>query len=54
MKEYYLTSEQWERVYNLSKKVNRKMEDMLDEIFEWVDTYDSMDSLIDDYEEEIA
>lgn len=54
MTECYLTSEQWERVYKLSKKVKRKMDDMLDEIFEWIDVYDNMDKLIDDYEEEIT
>lgn len=53
-KEYYLTSEQWERVYNLSKKANRKMDDMIDEIYEYYDFYDSMDQLLNDYEKEIA
>ena len=51
-KEYFLTSEQWERVYNLSKKVNRDMDDMVDEIYDLYDFYDSMDQLIDDYEKE--
>lgn len=54
MIECYLTSEQWERVYNLSKKVNKKMDTMIDEIYEYIDFYDSMDQLIDDYEKEIA
>ena len=54
MKECYLTSEQWERVYNLSKKVNRKMDDMIDEIYEYYDFYDSMNQLLDDYEKEIT
>lgn len=54
MTECYLTKEQWERVYRLSKKVNRNMDDMIDEIYDYFDFYDSMDKLIDDYEEEIT
>ena len=52
-KECYLTSEQWERVYHLSKKANRNMEEMIDEIYDYFCFYDDMDKLLDDYEKEI-
>lgn len=35
--ERYLTPDEWEQVYNLSKKVNKKMDDLVDELYDYQD-----------------
>ena len=46
-----LTTEQWERVYNISKKINKSMDELIEEIEFLCPAYDNMDELMIDFEE---
>lgn len=46
-----LTVEQYERVYNISKQLNVNMDELIDEIYSWVeDGFYTMDEIINEIE----
>lgn len=46
-----LTTNQYERVVELAKKTNKTTDELVDEIIEWCEVYNSIDSILNDYEE---
>ena len=51
MKYEGLTTEQFERVVELAKRTNKTTDELVDEIIEWREVYESIDDILNDYEE---
>ena len=51
MKYEGLTTEQFERVVELAKRTNKTTDELVDEIIEWREVYESIDEILNDYEE---
>ena len=51
MKYEGLTTEQFERVVELAKRTNKTTDELVDEIIEWYEVYESIDKILNDYEE---
>ena len=51
MKYEGLTTEQFERVVELAKRTNKTTDELVDEIIEWSEVYESIDEILNDYEE---
>ena len=51
MKYEGLTTTQYERVVDLSKRINRTTDELIDEIIEWCEVYESIDEILNDIEE---
>lgn len=50
MKYEGLTPNQYERVVELSKRTNKTIDELVDEIIEWCEVYNSIDEILNDYE----
>ena len=50
MKYEGLTTTQYERVVDLSKRTNKTTDELVDEIIEWCEVYESIDEILNDYE----
>lgn len=50
---FYLTVDQYERVVNLAKRLNKSTDELVDEIESWSVLYDTVEEIIKDYEDEL-
>ena len=51
MKYEGLTTTQYERVVDLAKRTNKTTDELVDEIIDWCEVYESIDEILNDYEE---
>lgn len=50
MKYEGLTTEQYKRIVDLAKRTNKTTDELVDEIIEWCEVYNSIDEILNDYE----
>lgn len=51
IKEFYLTTEQYERVVKIAKRINKSTDEVVNELESWSECYDTVDEILKDYED---